>query len=251
MNQNASLKQKTAAAVIIGDEILTGKVKDENTFVLSQLLFERGVCLNKVEVIPDVVDEIASVVRRLSNSFDYVFTSGGIGPTHDDKTYESVAKAFNLPLEFRESIVEEIAAFYNKSLNDIKINKAMQKMLVLPQPCEIVPTHVLWLPLVVVKNVYVFPGVPRLFADLLHAVKDRFCGQAKERVLVYTKKSESEIAGVLEEIQTKYPEVAIGSYPKYKHDSYNVMISLESFDAELIKEAVNKVEAAITGFREL
>jgi len=245
------MKQKKAAAIIIGDEILTGKVRDENTFLLSKLLFKQGLYLSKVEIIPDVVDEIAAVVRRLSNKFDYVFTSGGIGPTHDDKTYESVAKAFELQLEYRENITEKIVAFHNQSLSNIKLTKFQKSMLVFPQPCEIIPTHALWLPLVVVNNVYIFPGVPKLFANLLYAVKDRFSGYVKERILVYTQKAESKIAAILKKIQMQYPDVAIGSYPKYHYDLYSVMISLECFNKEMVKEVANKVEIAIDGFRSL
>ena len=236
INQNIAFKQKTVAAIIIGDEILTGKVKDENVFILSKFLFEQGLCLHKVEIIPDIIDEIAAVVYRLSNNFDYVFTSGGIGPTHDDKTYESVAKAFGLHLE------------YNKNLCNINGNKEEQKIFTFPKSCKIIYTNAFRIPLVVVKNVYIFPGVPKLFSGLLYAVKDHFIGRTKKRVLIYTKKTESKIATILAKIQSEYPDVAIGSYPKYNHNDYRVMISLECFSVDLIKKVSNKVKIAIDGF---
>lgn len=248
MKHERGTKLSRAAAIIIGDEILTGKVRDENTFVLAKTLFERGVSLQKVVVIPDIVDEIADTVRAFSNQFDFVFTSGGIGPTHDDKTYEAVAKAFGLPLEFQEAIIKRLTQFHNKTLSDVKLNDAQKKMLFLPKPCEIIPTNALWLPLVVVKNVYVFPGVPKLFEALLTEVKGRFNGKVKTRILLYTKKSEGDIAYDLGRLQSAYPQIAIGSYPKYESPKYRVMVSLEGISKDLVSEVATKVKNAIDGF---
>ncbi len=245
------IKQKTAAAAIIGNEILTGKIKDDNTFVLSTLLFYQGINLCKVEIIPDNVSEISNVVYRLSKTFDYVFTSGGIGPTHDDKTYKSIAKAFKLKLKYDNSIIKKIAIFYKKNITDITLNKVQQKMLIFPYPCKIFFSKSLFLPLITVKNVYILPGEPKLFQDILYDIKHNFNGPKKRRELIYTQKSENEIAILLEQFQLKYPDISIGSYPKIQSDKYKVMISLESLNVKQILEATINIKTAINGFTNL
>ncbi len=237
-----------ASALIIGDEILTGKVQDENSVVLARMLFERGVRLSRIETISDDIETIATSVKYLSNHFDYVFTSGGIGPTHDDKTYEAIAKAFHLKMGYHEKVLEKFAEYHQLFLSGKPLNEARQKMAFLPMPCEIIQTEGLWLPLVVVKNVYILPGIPSLFEKLVNGIKHRFDGPAIERILIYTLNSEGDIAADLERIQNAFPKVAIGSYPKTS-DAYKVMISLEGTDHQAVQEAAHQVEVAICGFR--
>lgn len=237
-----------ASALIIGDEILSGKVQDENSIVLARMLFERGVRLSRIEVISDDIEEIAASVKRLSDAYDYVFTSGGIGPTHDDKTYEAIAKAFNLEMAYHEVVLAQFSEQHRLFLSEKPFNLARKKMALLPRPCEIIQTEGLWLPLVVVKNVYILPGVPSLFEKLIHGIKNRFHGPAIERILIYTLSAEGDIATDLENIQNTFPKVAIGSYPR-TNDAYKVMISLEGTDHQAVQEAASLVEVAICGFR--
>lgn len=226
-----------ASALVIGDEILTGKVQDANSVVLARMLFDRGVPLLRIEVVPDQVDEMISCLRRLSKTHDYVFTSGGIGPTHDDRTYEAVSKAFDRPL-----------AYHQATLNTLKERPGSEsrfKMALLPQPCEILSTPGLWVPLVVVENVYVLPGIPSMFAHMINGIKDRFSGPPIERVLLYSPKPESEIALELEAVQNTYPRVAIGSYPKDGVGEYRVMVSLEGTDRKAVLEAADQVRCLL------
>jgi molybdenum cofactor synthesis domain-containing protein len=241
----------SASALIIGDEILSGKIQDENSLVLARTLFEQGVRLTRIEVIPDDIDKIASCVRQMSKESDFVFTSGGIGPTHDDKTYEALAKAFGLKMSYHPETLRGFVEYQTLYAPDKPLNEARKKMAFLPEPCEIIHTEGLWVPLVVLGNVYILPGVPSLFARMLEGVKHRFKGPAIERVLIYTQKSEGDIAAELEAVQNAFPQVAIGSYPKYGLPEYMVMLSLEGTDKEAVHEAARLVEAAVEGYRKL
>lgn len=239
----------TAAMLVIGDEILSGKVQDKNSHTLAQVLFEQGVDLIKIEVVPDDIDTIVSCVQRLSADHTYVFTSGGIGPTHDDKTYEAIAKAFDRKLEYHDSVLNQLQDHYRKI--EKPLNEARKRMALLPSPCDIIDIEALWVPLVVVKNVYIFPGVPELFDYMVKNAKHYFVGNKKERVLLYTMLSEGDFAEKLTEIQAQFPNVAIGSYPRYHAEKYNVMVSLEGVDNKALKDAVSLTKEAIEGFENI
>jgi molybdenum cofactor synthesis domain-containing protein len=236
----------TAGFVVIGDEILTGKVQDTNSHSLAQVLFTRGVRLSRIEVIPDVIDEIAATVKRASSAYTHVFTSGGIGPTHDDMTYEGIARAFGRKLVLHEPTVEKMRAHY--SLKPEMMNEARLRMALLPEGCEIWETDGLWVPLVVVENVHVLPGVPMLFKGMLEAAAHRFVGVPLTRELVYTMGKEGDIAAPLAALAAAHPDIAIGSYPRDGGD-HKVMISLEGPDARAVADLAARVADAIGGFR--
>jgi molybdenum cofactor synthesis domain-containing protein len=239
----------TAAFVVIGDEILTGKVQDTNTHTLARVLFERGVRLERVETIPDVVDDIAATVRRLGHAFDLVFTSGGIGPTHDDRTYEGVACAFERKLVFHEGLLAQMAAHYAERGKGA-LNEARKRMALLPDPCELWQTQGMWVPVVIVENAHVLPGVPQLFEALLLGVAERFGGTRRHRVVLHTDRLEGDIAEPLSLEQARWAEVAIGSYPQYGPDkSFAVMVTLEGENALLVEEIADRLCAAIAGRR--
>lgn len=235
----------TAAALIIGDEILSGKVHERNGYELAKVLFDRGVNLVRMEIVSDNIDDIAISLRTLSSRVDYVFTSGGIGPTHDDRTYEAVAKAFELTFKLHEPTV---AQFYEFHRNSKKVmTAAHEKMALLPFPAEVLSVEGLWMPIVHVKNVYVLPGVPPLFDRILSSLSHRFSGLAKSRALIYTHKPETEIAEALENIQARYPAVAIGSYPQAMGHEFNVMVSVEGINHDDVEIVAAQVKNAIAG----
>lgn len=239
----------TAAFVVIGDEILTGKVQDKNTLALARVLFERGVRLERVETIPDVVADIAATVRRLSEAFDIVFTSGGIGPTHDDMTYEGVAHAFQRKLAYHEGLLAQMAEHYERRGKG-ELNAARKRMALLPEPCELVQTSGMWVPVVVVENVHVLPGVPDLFEALLQGISERFGGTRRHRSVLHTDRFEGDIAEALSLEQARHPGVAIGSYPQYGPDKpFAVMVTLEGEDAGLVEEIAERLLSAIDGRR--
>lgn len=238
---------KSAALIVIGDEILTGKVKDENTLVFASTMFERGIRVARVLVIPDDVPTIAQSVNDYSQSYDYVFTSGGIGPTHDDKTFDGIARAFSLPL------VEHAVAFDYFKDAQIKAGRgevvtlSQRKMLQFPSPCEVHFIEPLWLPLVVVKNVYIFPGVPYLFEKMITGFAYLFSGSKFYRQIIYTDRSESVIAEALKGVQESSPTTAIGSYPQMPGKPFNVMVTIEGVDEALVSLVAQKLIPLIGG----
>lgn len=239
----------TAGMVVIGDEILTGKIQDKNTYTLARVLFERGVELARVETIPDDVDEIARTVRRMSDAYTWVFTSGGIGPTHDDKTYEGVAHAFGRKLAYRDDVLARMAEHY-RALGKGELNDARKRMALMPEGAELLAGEKLWVPVVVVENVHVLPGVPELFESMLDGIKERFTGARRHRVLLYTDRYEGDIADALAREQAAHPSVAIGSYPQYGAEkAFNVMVTLEGVDRGLVEEVAGRLEREIGGAR--
>jgi molybdenum cofactor synthesis domain-containing protein len=239
----------TAAALIIGDEILTGKTRDENTHALAQLLFGQGVDLVRVVVIPDDIPVIVDELKKLSAQHTFVFTSGGIGPTHDDKTYEAVSLAFDRPLLVHEESLARLLANMEKHYPERSLTAARKRMVLLPTPCEIVWTEGLWVPLVVVENVFVLPGIPAYFKAMLEAARSRLIGTPKHRIQIYTQMSEGDIADSLSDTQKKYADVAIGSYPRTSEGNYMVMVSVEGRDRIHVQHAAEEVERATKGHR--
>lgn len=235
----------TACALIIGDEILTGKVHDENSHTLAKFLFDQGVDLQKIVVIGDTVAEIATHVRALSSQYDYVFTSGGIGPTHDDRTYEGVAEAFGLELRYDDETLDRLHAYMRDRHPDQPVNTARKKMALLPTPCRIFWTDGIWVPGVIVNNVYVLPGIPILFFHMLSGLKGHLQGTPKSRQRVFTQKTEGEIADCLSAIQDAHPHTAIGSYPKLDHPDYRVMVTVEGVDAAEVAHVAKEIEDQI------
>jgi molybdenum cofactor synthesis domain-containing protein len=222
-----------ASAIIIGNEILNGKVQDANSQTLARVLFDCGVSLKLIETIPDHTETIVQTVRKHAEEYDLVFTSGGIGPTHDDITYDAVAKAFNRPLVLHTETVKRYTEFYGREPNE-----ARKKMALLPSGAEILWTESIWVPTVFLEPVYILPGVPELFTKMLLNLRSRFTYQGFTRALVYSQKLEGDIAFDLEQVQQKYPELEIGSYPQKEQ----VMLSIEGIDANKVQQAAHEIE---------
>lgn len=238
---------KSAALIVIGDEILTGKVKDENTFVFAKTMFDQGVRVERVLVIADDIPIIAENVVKYAKDYDYVFTSGGVGPTHDDKTFEGIAKAFSLPIVEHALAYEYFKRAQIKAGRGEVITPAQRKMLGFPSPCEVHFIEPLWLPVVAVKNVYIFPGVPYLFEKMMTGLAHLFLGEKFYREIIYTDQSESSIADDLKLVQDEYPKTAIGSYPQMPGKPFNVMISIEGVDEKLVSSVAEKIIPLISG----
>lgn len=226
-----------ASAIIIGNEILNGKVQDANSQTLARVLFNCGVKLSLIETIPDQTNIIIQTVQRHAKEYDLVFTSGGIGATHDDITYDAVAKAFGKKLELHEEALRRYTAFRGE-----KPNLARQKMLTLPQGAEIIWTPDLWVPTVFLDPVYILPGIPELFTQMLEALKSRFTYKAFERALIYSQKQEGDIALDLEQVQNRFPELEIGSYPQNTESGYQVMLSIEGQEAKQVQAAALEIQ---------
>jgi len=240
---------KAAVLIVIGDEILTGKVKDDNSFVFTRTMFERGVRVSRIETIPDNIDVIAKTVAHHANSTDYVCTSGGVGPTHDDVTFDGIAKAFALPIKEHDEAFAYFHSAQQKAGRGDLVSEAQRKMLRYPTPCQVYFVQPLWLPLVVVNNVYIFPGVPYLFEKLLLNLAHLFVGGKFFRETVYTNLSENQIAANLKAVQDENRAVAIGSYPKMPGGAYSVMITVEGVDENKVHAVAQKLMPLIDGRR--
>ena len=224
----------TAGILIIGNEILSGKVTDTNSPYLCRELRSLGVDVERILTIPDEIDLIARETRAMSDAYDHVFTSGGIGPTHDDLTMEAVALAFGRKLEKNVSIAGRMERAQGKPPNE-----SQMKMAMVPEDARLIDAGDLWFPVVVVENVHVFPGIPELLRKKFESIRDRFRGVPFLLKRVYVKRRESDIAHSLNELLQEHPELMLGSYPKIGEEAFHVLLTLESRDAGYLQNALD------------
>jgi molybdenum cofactor synthesis domain-containing protein len=227
---------KTAAVIIIGNEILSGKVRDENSHFLASHLRELGVDLRLITVIPDEVDEIAGAVASSSGKYDFVFTSGGVGPTHDDVTMEGVAKAFGLKTVTNQAMRDVLVRRCGVELAETAL-----RMAELPEGAELIEIEGMNFPPVLVRNVYVFPGIPEFLRKKFSALEERFRGMPFHVSRLYINEEECLIAETLSSVAAEFPGVSIGSYPKPEEREFKVMVTVESKDALAVAMAVEKL----------
>ena len=225
----------TAAIIIIGDEILANKFQDENTPFLLQRCAELNIAVDSVSIIPDVLDRIANVVRTESQRCTYVFTTGGVGPTHDDITFEGVAKAFDSQL-YRNPELSALIESYMESPTD-----AAYRMAEVPIETELLPTDRGY-PQVRVRNVYIFPGVPKLLRSKFQAIEHLLQGEVVFRDTVALDVRETFIAESLTALDRATPTVKIGSYPRF-NESPSLIITLESSSATELATVKDMVES--------
>ena len=230
----------TAGILVIGNEILSGKVVDTNSPFLCQELRELGVDVERIVTIPDAVEVIAEHVRAMSAAYDFVFTSGGIGPTHDDLTIDGIAAAFERKVEQSGSIVERLRRARGEEPNESEL-----KMAQIPAGASLLDSGDLWFPLVVVENVYAFPGIPELLRKKFQSSRERFRGIPFVLKRVFVRLMESEIAEDLHALLGEYPDLLLGSYPKIREESFRVLLTLESRDAKYVQEALDSLLARL------
>jgi molybdenum cofactor synthesis domain-containing protein len=230
------MQQKTAAIVVFGNEILTGKSEDKNASYLIGELYKLGVALRRIVVIADDVDEISRAVSECARGFDYVFTSGGVGPTHDDVTIEGVARAFDR----RVIRVPELEAMLRSYFGE-GINEARLRMADAPDGSEFIRADGLRWPVLATENVFVLPGVPELFRSKFDAIRERFRGRPFFAAAIYTQEDEFDIAPRLDRVAAGNPDVEIGSYPTFTREDYRVKITIES----KVETAVERARAEL------
>jgi molybdenum cofactor synthesis domain-containing protein len=228
----------TAGILVIGNEILSGKVVDVNSPYLCEQLRGLGVDVERIITIPDEIETIASEVKAMSESYDYVFTSGGIGPTHDDLTIEGVAAAFGRTVEIDKKLEGMLRAAFGDDLN-----RSQLKMAMIPAGAVLIDSNDKWFPLVVVDNVYIFPGIPEGLYRKFESVSDRFSGIPYALKRVYVKRSETDIAETLNALLEVFPDLILGSYPKIREPSYQVLLTLESRDEDYVQRALDRLLA--------
>ena len=224
----------TGGILIIGNEILSGKIADTNSSYLCRELRVLGVDVERILTIPDHVDTIAEEVRKMSAAYDFVFTSGGIGPTHDDLTIDGIAKAFGRSIQLSDSIAARIERAQKE-----KPNESQLKMARIPEGAQLVDAADFWFPVVIVENVHIFPGIPELLRKKFESIQDRFQGVPVLLRRVYVKRMESDIAASLHELLGEFPELMLGSYPRMGEESFRVLLTLESRDAEYLERALS------------
>ncbi|MCI0489351.1 MAG: molybdopterin-binding protein [Blastocatellia bacterium] len=229
----STMRQKTAAIVVIGNEILTGKSQDENARFLIGELHSLGVALRRIVVIPDELDDIAAAVRECSSRFDYVFTSGGVGPTHDDLTIEGIARAFGRAIVRNPELADMIRGYFGDEADE-----ARMRMADTPDGSHLVREEGLRWPVLATENVYILPGVPELFRKKFEAIRERFRAEPFHTSIVYTREDEFDIAPRLDRVVALHADVEIGSYPNYTSEEYRVKITLESKNADSVKNAL-------------
>ncbi|HSJ96608.1 MAG TPA: competence/damage-inducible protein A [Myxococcota bacterium] len=225
-----------AGIIVIGNEILSGKVVDTNSPYLCRELRALGVDVDRILTIPDDVDVIAREVRAMSECHDFVFTSGGVGPTHDDLTMDGVAKAFGRAIRIYDSIVERIERAQGKA-----INESLLKMAALPEDAVLIDAGDLWFPVVVVQNVYVFPGIPELLRRKFESIRIRCQGVPFVLRRVYVRRRESDIAADLHALLAEFPELLLGSYPRTGEAEFHVLLTLESRDSLYVQRALDSL----------
>jgi FAD synthetase len=223
----ANAAAKSAGIVIIGDEILSGKFADENAHFLIGQLRPLGVSLRRVAIIPDEIDEIGETVRSFSSRFDYVFTSGGVGPTHDDVTMAGIARGFSTRVTHHPELEAMIREHMGERMTDTHLRFAE-----VPEGAELVfGEGAIW-PVVAYQNVYILPGVPSIFRRKFQSIAKQFRGQPFLLGRLYCKGDESSLAHYLNEIVERYPDVKLGSYPRDDSEAFKVIITVESLDRE-------------------
>ncbi|SET01929.1 molybdenum cofactor synthesis domain-containing protein [Oceanicella actignis] len=231
----------TAAMIVIGDEILSGRTRDSNMHHLARELTAMGVALREARVVPDERAAIVAAVNALRAAHDHVFTSGGIGPTHDDVTADAVAEAFGVPIDVREDARAILEAYYGDSG---ALNAARLRMARIPEGAVLIPNPISQAPGFQIGNVYVMAGVPDIFAAMLEEVKPRIVGGPP--VLSHALRAplaEGDIADALAEAARAHPQVSIGSYPFYRGGLGTTLVARARDRAAL--------EAAVRDLREM
>tara|TARA_B100000029_G_C17334997_1_gene873125 strand:- start:11 stop:757 length:747 start_codon:yes stop_codon:yes gene_type:complete len=231
-------KKLNAAIIVIGNEILSGRTQDINVVTISNWLNNLGVKLDEVRIIPDVESIIVKTVTEVRRKFKYVFTTGGIGPTHDDITAKSISKAFRVKYCFHPKAYKILESYYEKG----KFNLGRKKMAKMPEKSSLILNPSSAAPGFYIKNVYCLPGVPSILKSMLGGLNNKIIGGNK--ILNKTlrlRTVESEISIPLEKVQKKFKNLEIGSYPFFKQGKIGVSIVVRSTKKKLIDKCLKLI----------
>jgi len=228
----AKSKIWTAALVVIGDEILSGRTEDKNIAQVARWLNGQGIRLVEVRVVPDQEQAIADSVNALRPAHDYVITTGGIGPTHDDITVDSIAAAFGVPVIVHPEARAILEEYYRDRPHGL--TEARLRMARVPEGAELIPNPTSGAPGVRMGNVYILAGVPNIAAAMLAALDGRLeGGKPMVSVTVRAHVAESDVAALLKQVQDEHPGVSVGSYPFYKEGNFGADFVVRSDDEAL------------------
>ncbi|MDB4985864.1 MAG: Molybdopterin binding motif, CinA [Myxococcaceae bacterium] len=233
---------RTAAALIIGNEILTGKVNEQNVFVMAKELFELGVELRRIVVCPDEVPVIVRDLRELASSHDVVITSGGVGPTHDDVTIKAVAAAFDVRVVRSPAYESLLRTYYGERLTEMHL-----RMADVPEGSRLASTAETSWPTVVMKNVYVFPGVPQIFKHKFPIMRTELKDATRfHSHCVYVGLDEPALAPLLDKLAADHPHVNIGSYLYWGDDSdYRTKLTIDGRSRDEVERCFEEMLAGI------
>lgn len=235
----------SAAALIIGDEILSGRTKDRNIGLIAEHLTAIGIELREVRVVRDCSVSIIDAINALRTQYTYVFTSGGIGPTHDDITAESIAKAFGVPLEIDPVVAAQMKAAYEK--RGLEINSARLRMARIPTGASLVPNSVSVAPGFRIENVIVMAGVPAILEGMLkEATKTLTKGTPILSKSLILEHAEGEIADLFAAHQAEWPTLLMGSYPNFQNESYATELVLRGHDAVTLEGAWRALQVKLS-----
>jgi len=227
----------TAAMLAIGDEILSGRTRDANIHHLAGELAGAGIDLREVRIVSDDAGAISAAVTALSDAHDWLFTSGGIGPTHDDITAEAVAESFRRPIGVREDARALLQAHYDRAGQDL--NAARLRMARIPEGATLIENPISAAPGFTIANVHVMAGVPSIFRAMLASVLPTLTGGApllSQSLQIF--RGEGDIAGPLGDLAARYPQLSIGSYPFQKHGAFGAQIVIRGEDGAAIDAAM-------------
>jgi molybdenum cofactor synthesis domain-containing protein len=232
---------RSAGIIVIGNEILSGKVVDTNSPFMTRELRSLGVTVRRILTIPDDVDEIAAAVRDFRGAYDLVFTSGGVGPTHDDVTIEGVARGLGRKVIRHPAIEAKIREYFQD-----KVNEARLKMAEVPEGTELIVDGRLGFPTIKCENLYILPGIPEILEQKFQALRERFAASPYILRVVYTRDGEGSIAEHLNATLAAFPDLLLGSYPKLGDPEYAVKLTLESKDRDYVDRALQHLLGLLT-----
>ena len=239
----------TAAMIVIGDEILSGRTKDRNIGHLADIMTAIGIDLKEVRIVADEEDEIAAAINAVRARYTYVFTTGGIGPTHDDITADSVAKAFSVPCEYDAKAYAILEESYAK--REMEFTEARKRMARMPRGAEHIDNPVSLAPGFRIGNVHVMAGVPAIFQAMLdNVVPTLKTGTRLLSATVECPFGEGTIGGPLGEIQKNHPDTIIGSYPKYLDGKFWTELVVRARSQQALDAGRAAVQAMVDGLRE-
>lgn len=232
-DKNNDETEVTAAVLLIGDELLSGRTRDINLQTIASFLAPIGIQIKICQIIGDDQKRIADAINQLRAAYDYLFTTGGIGPTHDDITADAVAQAFNVPIHIRDDARQLLEAHYGQELNDSRLRMAR-----IPQGARLIHNPVSAAPGIHIENLFVLAGVPKIAAAMLGDIAQYLKGGTviKQESLRLEGVVEGEIANQLRALQARFPEVNIGSYPYYHSpQNHGAEIMLRGRDEQQLK----------------
>jgi molybdenum cofactor synthesis domain-containing protein len=234
----------TAALLVIGDEILSGRTQDKNVAQVATWLNNQGIRLGEVRIVPDDIDRIAGNVNELRSVHDYLFTTGGIGPTHDDITVDAMAQAFGVPAVVHPAARKLLEDYYRDRPGGL--TEARLRMARVPQGAELIVNAASGAPGVRMENVFILAGVPYIAATMLDALTGKLeGGRPVVSVTVGARAAESDVADMLRETEEANPGVAIGSYPFFKDGGYGANFVIRSEDGELAERTGEQLAARL------